>query len=62
MINNPLAQVGFVGGTLAPTSVAAVISAASYGGATTVTSSNLSTLPMILFHRLLYICSDFKYD
>jgi hypothetical protein len=39
MINNSLAQVGFLGGTIAPTTVAAALSAASYGGATAVTSS-----------------------
>jgi hypothetical protein len=39
MINNPLAQVGFGGGPLAPTTVAAALSAASYSGATAVTSS-----------------------
>jgi hypothetical protein len=39
MINNPLTQVGYLGGTIAPTTVAAALSAASYGGASAVTSS-----------------------
>ncbi|CAF3640982.1 unnamed protein product [Rotaria sordida] len=38
IINNPLAQVGFFGGPIAPTTVAAALSAASYSGATAVTS------------------------
>ncbi|CAF0785665.1 unnamed protein product [Adineta steineri] len=38
MLNNQLAQVGFLGGTIAPTTVAAALSAASYGGASAVTS------------------------
>jgi poly(U)-binding-splicing factor PUF60 len=38
MINNPLTQVGYLGGTIAPTTVAAALSAASYGGASAVTS------------------------
>ncbi|CAF0808966.1 unnamed protein product [Rotaria sp. Silwood1] len=38
IINNPLTQVGFLGGTIAPTTVAAALSAASYGGASAVTS------------------------
>jgi hypothetical protein len=38
-MNNPLTQVGFLGGTIAPTTVAAALSAASYGGASAVTSS-----------------------
>ncbi|CAF1108474.1 unnamed protein product [Rotaria sordida] len=38
IINNPLAQVGFIGGPIAPTTVAAALSAASYSGATAVTS------------------------
>ncbi len=39
LINNPLAQVGFGGGPIAPTTIAAALSAASYSGATAVTSS-----------------------
>jgi hypothetical protein len=39
MINSPLAQVSFGGGPTAPTAVAAAISAASFSGATAVTSS-----------------------
>jgi hypothetical protein len=39
MINNSLAQAGLLGGTIAPTTVAAALSAASYGGASAVTSS-----------------------
>ncbi|CAF1005120.1 unnamed protein product [Adineta steineri] len=38
MSNNPLTQVGFASGPLAPTTVAAALSAASYSGATAVTS------------------------
>ncbi|CAF3511696.1 unnamed protein product [Rotaria sordida] len=38
MINNTLTQVSFLGGTIAPTTVAAALSAASYGGASAVTS------------------------
>lgn len=38
-MNNPLTQVGFIGGTIAPTTVAAALSAASYSGASAVTSS-----------------------
>lgn len=41
IINSPLAQVSFGGGPIAPTTVAAVLSAASYSGATAVTSSRL---------------------
>ena len=39
MINNPIAQVGFLGGPIAPTTVAAALSAASFSGVTAVTSS-----------------------
>jgi hypothetical protein len=39
MINNPLTQIGFPGGPIAPTTIAAALSAASYSGATAVTSS-----------------------
>ncbi|CAF4012106.1 unnamed protein product, partial [Rotaria magnacalcarata] len=38
MINNPIAQVGFLGGPIAPTTVAVALSAASFSGATAVTS------------------------
>ncbi|CAF4480475.1 unnamed protein product [Rotaria socialis] len=38
MINNPIAQVGFLGGPIPPTTVAATISAASFSDATAVTS------------------------
>ncbi|CAF1556481.1 unnamed protein product [Adineta ricciae] len=38
LINNPLAQVSFAAGPIAPTTVAAALSAASYSGATAVTS------------------------
>jgi hypothetical protein len=39
IINNPLTQVNFHGGPIAPTTIAAALSAASYSGATAVTSS-----------------------
>lgn len=39
MINNPIAQVGYLGGPIAPTTVAAALSAASFSGATAVSSS-----------------------
>ncbi|CAF4946203.1 unnamed protein product, partial [Rotaria magnacalcarata] len=39
IMNNPLTQVSYLGGTIAPTTVAAALSAASYGGASAVTSS-----------------------
>ncbi|CAM4748166.1 unnamed protein product [Rotaria magnacalcarata] len=38
IMNNPLTQVSYLGGTIAPTTVAAALSAASYGGASAVTS------------------------
>jgi hypothetical protein len=46
MLNNQLAQASFLGGTVAPTTVAAALSAASYGGASAVTSSM-----KIIFHK-----------
>lgn len=43
VINNPLSQVNFIGGPIAPTTIAAAISAASYSGTTAVTSSKQKT-------------------
>lgn len=39
LIPNALGQVGYLNGTIAPTTVAAVLSAAAYSGATAATSS-----------------------
>ena len=39
LINNPLGHVGLLSGTIAPTTVAAALSVASFGGASAVTSS-----------------------
>ncbi len=58
MINNPLAQVGFGGGPIAPTTVAAALSAASYSGATAVTSS----MSIIFNEYYLVLQSDFSTD
>jgi hypothetical protein len=57
-MNNPLTQVGFLGGTIAPTTVAAALSAASYGGASAVTSSMKISFEEILINSIR-LSSDF---
>lgn len=54
MINNPIAQVGYLGGPIAPTTVAAALSAASFSGATAVSSSIIE----IIFEQYwIILCS-----
>ncbi len=57
IINNPLAQVGFHSGPIAPTTIAAALSAASYSGATAVTSSMFIILNIyyLVFNSFLVI-------
>jgi hypothetical protein len=50
-----LTQVGFLGGTIAPTTVAAALSAASYGGASAVTSS----MKIFFLNKFLFIQCNF---
>jgi hypothetical protein len=60
LISNPLAQVSFAAGPIAPTTVAAALSAASFSGATAVTSGKPFTF-MIMSVAYTFISSDFEY-